>query len=276
MPYLTDNFCRSVLPPAKGNKVHYYTPNEAPESKDAVVVGLGLRVTSAGHRAFVLKYRLKDGSGLQRLLTLGRFPYLRVENARELARTRRREIEGGGDPQGKKAAKRKEPTINKLADDWLVALARKVKAEMIRTSTVEGYERALRLHIRPQLGSTKISAVTKKTLQRFHEAITLDGKPVQANRSVMVLSAMMSWAVDQELLAANPVTKAVKFNTEQPRVREFTPDEFARFVAELVKHTSDHQSAKAIQLILLTGARRDEVTGMRWCDLVLGGDGPEW
>jgi integrase len=276
MPYLTDAFCRSVPPPARANKVHFDTPNEAPESRDAVVVGLGLRVTSADHKAFVLKYRLKDGSGVQRLLTLGRFPYLKVENARELARTRRREIEKGNDPQAAKAAKRREPTINKLADDWEAALGRKVKAEMLRASTASGYERALRLHIRPQLGHLKISAITKKALQRFHEQITLDGKRVQANRSVGVLSIMMSWAVDQELLAANPVTKAVKFNTEEPRVREFTPEECARFVAELVKHTSDHQSAKAIQLILLTGARRTEVTSMRWTDLVLGGERPEW
>jgi integrase len=219
---------------------------------------------------------MKDGSGVAHVMTLGRFPYLTVEAARKRARKLKEEIELGGDPQGAKAAKRREPTVAKLADDWEVALARKVKAETLRASTVGGYTRALRLYIRPQLGNIKITAVTKKVAQRFHEQITLDGKRVQANRSVGVLSIMMSWAVDQELLATNPVTKAVKFNTEEPRVREFTPEESARFVAELVKHTSDHQSAKAIQLILLTGARRTKVTSMRWGDLVFGSDSPEW
>jgi hypothetical protein len=277
MPFLTDDLVRQLPPPPKHNKVTYDQPDPAiPETADIVITGMGIKITAAGRRTWGLAYRLRDGSALQRWYTIGRFPYLNTAAARKRARQLREEIEKGADPQGAKSAKRREPTVAQLADDWLDALARKVKAEMLRASTAAGYERALRLHIRPQLGSTKISAITKKTLQRFHEQITLDGKRVQANRSVGVLSIMMAWAVDQEMLAANPVTKAVKFNTEEPRVRELTPEECARFVAELVKHTSDHQSAKAIQLLLLTGARRTEVTSIRWADLVLGGDRPEW
>jgi hypothetical protein len=209
----------------------------APESKDAVVVGLGLRVTAAGHRSFVLAYRMKDGSGVAHVMTLGRFPYLSVEAARKRARKLKEEIELGGDPQGNKAAKRKEPTISKLADDWEAALARKVKAEALRQSTVDGYQRALRLHIRPQLGNTKISAITKKTVQRFHEQITLDGKPIQANRSVGALSNMLAWAVDQEMLAANPVTKAVKFRLGQMSIAgqwitKYTGSNSGLFIAE--------------------------------------------
>src|SRR5580704_5864349 len=63
MPFLTDDLCRSLPPPAKGNQVHYDQPKpDVPESKDAVVTGLGFRITAAGHRSFVLAYRMKDGS----------------------------------------------------------------------------------------------------------------------------------------------------------------------------------------------------------------------
>jgi integrase len=275
MPFLTDDMIRALPQPPKGNRIYYdqLDPN-IPETKDVVTAGLGLRVTAAGHRAWVFDYRLKDGSGTQRRLTIARFPYLGTGAARRRARRLREEIEGGADPQGEKSAKRQEPTINQLADDWEAACARKVKAEMLRQGTFESYVRALRLHIRPQLGSVKVGAITKKTVLRFHEKITLDGKPVQANRSVAVLSTMLAWAVEQELLAVNPVIKAVKFNREEPRDREITPEERGRLVAELARH--DTQSARALTLLMLTGARRGEVQSMRWDDLVMGGDEPNW
>jgi integrase len=275
MPFLTDAIIQALPLPAKGNKVHFDQPDpNIPETTDVVTVGLGLRVTAAGHRAWVFRYRLRDGSDDRRKLTLGRYPHMSVATARKRARKLREEIEGGADPQGEKAARRQEPTVGQLGDDFMAACVRKVKAEMMRQGTVYGYERALRLHIRPHLGKLRITAITKKTVKNFHEAITLDGKRVQANRSVAILSTMMSWAVEQELLATNPCIKAVRFNTEEPRAREIAPEECERFVAELAKH--DTQSAKAIRILLLTGARRTEVTSIRWSDLVLDGKDPEW
>jgi integrase len=275
MPFLTDDMIRALSQPPKGNRIYYDQPDpNIPETKDVVTAGLGLRVTAAGHRAWVFDYRLKDGSGTQRRLTIARFPYLGTAAARKRARKLREEIETGADPQGEKSAKRQEPTIDKLADDWTLACARKVKAEMLRQGTAESYERALRLHIRPQLGDIKIRAITKKTVLRFHEKITLDGKPVQANRSVAVLSSMLAWAVSEELLAVNPVIKAVKFNREEQRDREITPEERGRLVAELARH--DTQSARALILLMLTGARSGEVKSMKWDDLVMSGDEPNW
>jgi integrase len=278
MPFLSDDLVRQLPLPPKHNRVTCDQPDPAiPATADLVVTGMGIKITAAGRRTWGLAYRLRDGSALQRWYTIGRFPYLNTAAARKRARKLREEIEGGADPQGQKSAKRKEPTVAQLADDWQAACARKIKTDTLRQGTVDGYERALRLHIRPQLGSMKIGAITRKTVQRLHEAVTLDDKPVQANRTVATLSTMLAWAVSQELLATNPCIKAVKFNREEPRIRRFDKAESSRFVVELMKHVGDHQSAKALLLLLLTGARKSEVTGMRWADLKgLGSDRPEW
>jgi integrase len=112
-------------------------------------------------------------------------------------------------------------------------------------------------------------------VKNFHSTVTQDDKPVQANRSVAILSTMLSWAVEQELLPLNPCIRAVKFHQEEPRERPIEKEECNRLVAELAKHST--QSARAIQLLLLTGARRNEVTSMRWSDLkYLDSAEPEW
>jgi hypothetical protein len=197
MPFLTDDLIRNLTPPAKGNKVHFDQPDPSiPETKDVVTAGLGLRITAAGHRAWIYDYRLRDGSGKQRRLTLGKYPYISVANARKRARKLREEIEQCGDPQGDKAAQRKVPTIAKPADDYDAEQVALVHAKELRMSTLEGYRRLIRLYITPALGSTRVTDLTKAEVKRLHRKITASGKKVQANRVVALLSTMMGYGGD--------------------------------------------------------------------------------
>ena len=50
---ITDRSVRTLVAPAAGNRVTY----------DEEVKGFGVRITSAGAKAFVLNYRAGDGSG---------------------------------------------------------------------------------------------------------------------------------------------------------------------------------------------------------------------
>jgi len=271
--FLTDDVIRALPLPAKGNKVHFDQPDpNIPETADVVTAGLGLRVTAAGHRAWIFRYQLKDGSGDRRKLTLGRYPYLSIAVARRRARKLREEIEQGADPQGEKAAKRGAPTIAKLADLFEAEQLALIRAKNRRESTLVLYQRLIRLYIRPQLGTVKVADLTKADVKRMHRTITAAGQRVQANRVVACLSGMLSFAIAEELRADNPCA-AVERNPEQPRTRDITPAERGRLTDELAKH--DTASARALKLLLVTGARRGEVLGMRWTDLTFGGH-PSW
>jgi integrase len=275
MPFLNDTVVRELAPPIKGNKVHFDQPDaNIPETADIVTAGLGIRVTAAGHRAWVFDYRLKDGSGKQRRLTIARFPYLNTAAARKRARKLREEIEAGGDPQGEKAALRKVPTIAKLAEDYDAEQLALVAAKELRMSTLEGYRRLIRLYIKPALGSTRVTDLTKQDVKRLHRKITATGKKVQANRVVALLSAMMGYAIAEEIRADNPCTKAVDFNKEQPRTRSLTTDERARIAVELPKHTNP--AGRVLQFIMVTGCRKSEATHARWADFDLGAKVPVW
>jgi integrase len=266
VPYLSDDLIRQLPRPAKGNKVHFDQPNlDVAATKDVVVAGLGVRITAAGHRAFVLDYRLKDGSGTQRRLTLGRFPYLDVERARKRARALREQIEEGKDPQGEKAARRAAPTVSQLAN--------KFESEHVakrRQKTRDDYEVLLRLYIRPAIGTMKIADVQLADVKRMHDKITAAGHLHQANRAVAVTSSMFSFAIREGLRAdgVNPASH-VQHNREGSRKRYLKPEELAAIATELARQP-DTPSADVIKLLLFTGARFGEVTSMRWRDLDLG------
>jgi hypothetical protein len=62
---------------------------------DSAIPGFGLRIYPTGRKAFILRYR---ANGSKKLLTLGTYGVLTVEQARNLARQRLGEVIGGEDP----------------------------------------------------------------------------------------------------------------------------------------------------------------------------------
>lgn len=104
---LTDRTVKGLPSPAAGNHVIF----------DELIKGFGVRITTAGAKAFVLKYRRRS-DGLRRLLTIGTFPDWTVLAAREEAKRLKRKIDGGGDPIGEQRADREAPTVNDLCDRY--------------------------------------------------------------------------------------------------------------------------------------------------------------
>ena len=84
---ITDKLVKELDAPPASNAITY----------DAELKGFGVRVTTAGAKAFVLNYRAE---GRERRYTIGRYPAWSVAAAREQARKLRREIDLGHDPMG--------------------------------------------------------------------------------------------------------------------------------------------------------------------------------
>src|SRR5947208_1623402 len=123
---LTDRLCRELPAPEKGNRIYY----------DSRINGLGLRVTAAGSRAFVLVYSI---NGDQRRMTIGDLgdPWS-VSNARAEAKDLKRRIDRGDDPLGAREKAAAEPTVKDLVTDFIEwHVSRK------RPATREAYERHL-------------------------------------------------------------------------------------------------------------------------------------
>ncbi len=78
--------------------------------------GMGLRVYPSGKKSFVLSYRAE---GKKRLLVLGEFGALTLDQARKLAKEKMVEVIKGGDPVQERRQVRLGSTFRELAELYL-------------------------------------------------------------------------------------------------------------------------------------------------------------
>jgi integrase len=247
---LSDAIIKRLPLPTTGNRVY----------RDTALAGFGIRVTVGGARSFVLEYYVR-GSGRQRRYTIGAFPNWTTGAARTRARELRRRIDIGEDPMTEQDAAKAAPTVAELADRFeREHLPRK------RPGTRLAYESALKRHIRPHFGRhAKVQDVSFADVNALHLKVTAAGGPYAANLAVRILSKMFSLAIRWNMRSDNPC-RGIERNAETARKRYLTGDELARLVEVLARHPNK-QSVNIIHLLLLTGARKGEVFGMRWSDI---------
>ena len=240
---LTDTTVKALAPPTSGNRITY----------DNEITGFGVRVTAAGAKAFILNYR---AGRLERRLTIGSYPDWSVGDARKHAKGLKRRIDVGDDPMGERHADRAAPTMNDLADRFDAEhVARR------RAKTQTDYRSILRLYVRPSLGQMNVLDVRHSDIDRLHGRIAKTA-PYRANRTVAVLSKMMSLAVKWEMRGDNPV-KGIERAPEEKRERFLSPAEIARLGEAIATHP-ERISANAVRLLLLTGARKGETLSATW------------
>jgi integrase len=250
--HLTDAIVRNLEPPAAGNKITY----------DAAVKGFGARVTANGARSYVLSYTTR--AGLQRRYTIGGCDHWTATEARRRAKELKAEIDDGGDPLADIEAEREAPDMGAL-----IARFREEHFPRIRASSAADYGRMLRNYVLPNFSErTKVASVTFDDIDALHRKITKLGYKHRANRVVAMLSKMFSLAIRWKMRADNPC-KGIERNREHARRRYMTSDELARIV-EALRTFPDKDIADAIRLLMLTGARRNEVLTMKWADVDLG------
>src|SRR5215813_5206141 len=252
--HLTDAIVRRLKPPTKGKLI----------TVDADVPGFGARVTANGARSYVLRYTTRTGR--ERTYTIGSADFWRCTVARDKAKELRREIEDGGDPLGAIEDERAAPTVGDLIERF-----REEHFPKKRNRTAAEYERMLRLHIEPHFSRhMKVADVLFENIDALHRKITKTGATYQANRVISLLSTIFSLAVRWHWCETNPCA-GIEKNREYHRRRYLSSDELVRLTQALAQH-SNQDLADAVRLLLLTGARRSEVLGMR-CDHVNLGAG---
>lgn len=233
---------------------------------DSSLPGFHVRVTRAGAKSYALFYRTRDGE--QRTISIGKTSVLKADQARDKAQELLVSVNRGEDPSASRRAQMAEPTMNDLFADYLSkhALVRKQPASVREDQTL------WRLHLQPVFGTKKVAKVDKRDIDSF--MAKLSGRKGAANRSLALLSKMMSLAVDWNLRADNPCKKVQRY-PENRKERFLTAGE-AQSLQAALKADWDQGGAAAITLLLLTGARRSEVLKATWEQFSLAGDIPVW
>lgn len=250
---ITDAAVRDLTLPAGKSKMILNDAPNGPRDK-AFVPGFGVRISSGGAKTFILRYR---ADGRDRLVRIGPYGAWSVIAARERAAELRRQVDSGADPAAERASAQEAPTLAEVFERFESEHGHKLRA-----STLHTYQMQYRNHIKSDLGKRKIAKIEHQDIEALHRKITKAGGAYMANRVVSLLSRLFNVAHRWGFVDENPC-KGIERNQEPKRKRYLKPDEVRRLLAALPK-LRHQQSAEAIKLLLLTGARRMEVLASRW------------
>ena len=225
---------------------------------DDEIPGFGVRVYPNAKKSFVLSYRV---NGRKRLMVLGAFGALTLEQARKLARRFLVSIIDGTDPLEKRRKAAEGNTVKDLCEVYMQRHA------VPHKKTWKDDERRIQKYVLPIWRNLKASNIRRADVAVLHAKIG-DSHPYEANRVLELLSKMFGlarrWGYLEES-AVNPARDIDKFK-EAKRDRWVTPEEIPRLVRAINEEQNPYVRT-AIWLYLLTGLRKTELLKAKWADV---------
>lgn len=226
---------------------------------DTEVPKLALRVTSTGAKTFWVIRR--TGSQMA-WVKLEAFPGMTVEKARIEAQKILGEFSSGANPAAVKRAVRGELTFAEVFDRFIVE-KKKRNGSHLGDRTKRDYQDVLRLYLEP-IKNKKLSQITRAEIKAIH-AKTTKKSGTQADRSIILVSSVFSFAADLELFTGTNPASRIQKNLAPERDRFAQPGE----LPYLFEAIAESALRDFFLLSLLTGARRSNVQSMAWRDIDL-------
>ena len=158
---------------------------------------------------------------------------------------------------GARAERASGPLFAAFAREFVFRQARRWKP-----STREANRRLIERYLVPFFGTLRVAEITRADVRRWFDGMS--GTPGTANRALPVLSVLMRQAELWEMRpqGSNPC-RGIRRYRMPPRERFLSRDELKR-LGFVLDHADDRQAAAAVRLLLFTGARPSEVTGLQW------------
>ncbi len=242
------------------------------EVPDGKIAGLYLIVQPSGAKSWAYRFRV---AGTPRKLTLGPYPDLSLGAARKAAQRAAGEVAEEKDPAAQKQADRvAAKAAASMSDELVENVVEAFIADYAKRKTRDWREteRLLKKDVVSAWRGRRLSTIEKRHISSLLDGIVKRGAPVGANRTFAQLRRMCTWAVSRGLIERSPCDGVEAPSPEIERSRVLEPEEIAIVwrAAELIATPYD----KIVRVLMLTGARRDEVAGIEWDELNL--DKAEW
>ncbi len=244
-------------------------------------------------RAWQSRYT-KPAGGAGRVV-YGHWPQMSVEDAVAAHKAARALLDAGSDPAVARLDEKRRldgrATFAVAFTDYIAD-----QQTTLAPKTLKEYERLIRVHAIADLGDLAVADITPTIIKnllraerrRFAEreaqrteAAAKGGRGRKARRGTIVeklhaaLSAFFSWAAsaDQELITANPVPgkAAMGYQTAKPDPRPLSLDEVAPFWSGVEASGLNWRTQAALKLLLLTGARANEILNVQRRDIHFNG-----
>ncbi|MCJ2019436.1 integrase arm-type DNA-binding domain-containing protein [Methylobacterium sp. E-065] len=235
------------------------------EIPDATLPGLYFIIQPSGAKSWAVRYR---HGGRTRKLTLGAYPALDLAKARTEGRAALQSVSLGQDPVAERKVVAPLPTRD-LVGSVIDSFIERHVTPRNRPRTAEETIRILRSKVLPAWDSRKIQDIGRRDVIELLDRIVDAGTPIAANRTLAALSKLFNWAADRGIIDANPCVRVKAPAAETSRDRVLDDDELRLLWrgCEVI----GWPFGPFVQLLLLTGQRRDEVAKMRRSELRNGG-----
>jgi integrase len=215
---------------------------------DTLQRNLAIRVQPTGARAWKVIYSYH---GRPRWLHLGDAGAIGLADARMLAQEAMLAVARGKDPAAEKRAERGAGTFADLHSQYLERHAKR------RNRSWRQADALVRRHAYPRWAKLQAASISRADVRAIMGRIEA---PIAANQTLAAVSAVFSWAVREEILAANPC-KLVARNETRSRERVLSDSEVPQFWAAF--DDAGLVASSALKVILLSGQRPGEVAHMR-------------
>jgi integrase len=253
--HLTDRFILSPKrTPASGRK----------DYQDAMVPGLSLRVTAAGHKSFVLvaRYPLNPKNPTRR--TLGDFGAITLEQAREKARNWLSLMRKGIDPKTDEARRRAE-AIRQQTNTFAGVAAAFIDRHVSGLAKAADAKHVIETEFVKRWGQRPVTEIIPEECAVAIRAIVKRGSPYQAHNSLGYLRRLFSWAIGTHEfgILVSPVERLSPqdlIGKRESRERVLTDDEL-RAVWEACD-AMGYPYGPLVRMLVLTGQREREIADM--------------
>ena len=236
------------------------------EIPDGRIGSLYLVVQPNGKKSWAYRYTFR---GTPRKLTFGSYPAIGLNEARERAGTAKDHVAEGRDPAlEKKLARTASPgpdgdLIGDVVQRFLLQHARR----HLKASTAWEVERILTKEIVEPWRGRYLKDITRADIHKVLDAIVERGSPITANRVLSWLRKLFSWAIERDVVTADPCARIKPPSPERPRDRVLTDLEL-----KALWHAAgglEQPYKEFVHLLILAGQRRNEVSCLPWNELDL-------
>ena len=227
---------------------------------DDDVKGFGVKITPAEAVSYIYQYRMGGREAKTRRYSIGAHgsPWTPA-SARTEAKRLGLLVAQGIDP-AKADQKRRSDAVN---------LAFKAYSQRFYEScTGDGWrnmvERTLRLHVVPIIGDKSLPAVTRADIVAVFDAMPTEHQASRRN-VFAIMRRLFRWAIGRGDIALSPLTGMETPPAVKARDRHLSDAELCRVWNAA---PGCHQCfGPIVRLLIATGQRREEVTGMEWSEL---------
>ena len=228
---------------------------------DSKVKGLGVRVTPAGAKSYILNYRI---DGRERRATLARVSEISLIAVRDRANSELGAIRAGGSgPLERRREARGAPTVGQGLERFFEEYApARVAIGRMTDRTVYEYGKLARGYLGPALGKRKIGAVTRTHVERMVQPLpnTQRNRVLALTSRLFTLFEFWEWRPQH----TNPA-RGIERAREEARDRVLSPTEVVALAAALDGAKKQHPGpVAAIRFAAVTGLRIGETLGIRW------------